>query len=226
MLWRRWPTGGDQSQPRRTGGSVARSGDRPSSVHAAPSPPAYRRDRRCHHSDRSGGRRSGRALSHCGPTLDHHSRHQRVECLRHPRRNRPRHEPLPDRRTPDLLGRPVPEERRECRQAAVHRMRKGAPWLKTTLVQCAWAAARKKASYLQAQFHRLRARRGAKKAIGAVAASILTAAYHMLQTGTLYHDLGPNHFDKRAKEKHVHRLINRLQNLGFAIEITPVAAAA
>src|SRR6516162_11398896 len=90
------------------------------------------------------------------------------------------------------------------------RMRKGAPWLKTTLIQCAWAAARTKDSYLQAQFHRLRARRGAKKAIGAVAASILTAAYHMLQTGTLYHDLGPNHFDKRAKEKHVHRLINRL----------------
>ena len=53
------------------------------------------------------------------------------------------------------------------------RMRKGAPWLKTTLVQCAWAASRKKASYLQAQFHRLRARRGAKKAIGALAASIL-----------------------------------------------------
>jgi transposase len=106
------------------------------------------------------------------------------------------------------------------------RMRKGAPWLKTTLVQCAWAAARKKDSYLQAQFHRLRARRGAKKAIGAVAASILTAAYHMLKTGTLYHDLGANHFDKRAKEKHVHRLINRLRNLGFAVAITPVEAAA
>ena len=57
-----------------------------------------------------------------------------------------------------------------------NRMRKGAPWLKTTLVQCAWAAVRTKGSYLQAQFHRLRSRRGAKKAIGAVAASILTAA--------------------------------------------------
>ena len=106
------------------------------------------------------------------------------------------------------------------------RMRKGAPWLKTTLVQCAWAAARKKASYLQAQFHRLRARRGAKKAIGAVAASILTAAYHMLKNGTLYEDLGPDHFDKRAKAKHVDRLINRLRNLGFAVQITPVEAAA
>ena len=67
-----------------------------------------------------------------------------------------------------------------------NRMRKGAPWLKTTLIQCAWAAARKNGSYLQAQFHRLRARRGAKKAIGALAASILTAAYHMLKDGTLY----------------------------------------
>ena len=106
------------------------------------------------------------------------------------------------------------------------RMRKGAPWLKTTLVQCAVAAARKKASYLQAQFHRLRARRGAKKAIGAVAASILTAAYHMLKTGALYEDLGADHFDKRGKGKQIDRLVRRLQNLGFAIEITPVAAAA
>jgi transposase len=106
------------------------------------------------------------------------------------------------------------------------RMRKGAPWLKTTLVQCAWAAARKKASYLQAQFHRLRARRGAKKAIGAVAASILTAAYHMLKNGAFYEELGPDHFDKRAQGKQVHRLINRLRNLGFAVQITPVEAAA
>jgi transposase len=106
------------------------------------------------------------------------------------------------------------------------RMRKGAPWLKTTLIQCAWAAARKKDSYLQARFHRLRARRGAKKAIGAVAASILTAAYHMLKNGTLYQDLGPNHFDKRATAKHVDRLVHRLRNLGFAVEITPVEAAA
>jgi transposase len=65
------------------------------------------------------------------------------------------------------------------------RMRKGAPWLKTTLIQCAWAATRRTDSYLQAQFHRLRARRGAKKAVCAVAASILTAAYHMIQRNLL-----------------------------------------
>jgi transposase len=102
-------------------------------------------------------------------------------------------------------------------------MRKGAAWLKTTLVQCATAAARKKASYLQAQFHRLRARRGVKKAYGALAASILTAAYHMLISGELYRDLGLAHFDPKAKAAHTHRLVTRLQNLGDAVQITPLA---
>jgi transposase len=104
------------------------------------------------------------------------------------------------------------------------RMRKGAPWLKTTLVQCAWAASRRKASYLQAQFHRLRARRGAKKAIGALAASILTTVYHMLISGEFYHDLGPDHFDRRANGRQTMRLVTRLQNLGYAVQITPLAA--
>jgi transposase len=106
------------------------------------------------------------------------------------------------------------------------RMRRGAAWLKTTLVQCAAAAARRKASYLQAQFHRLRARRGAKKALGGIAASILTAAYEMLKSGALYEDLGPDHFDKRGKSRHIHRLVHRLQNLGFAVQITPLPTAA
>ena len=105
-----------------------------------------------------------------------------------------------------------------------NRMRKGAAWLKTMLVQCAWAAVRTKGSYLQAQFHRLRSRRGAKKAIGAVAASILTAAYHMLKDGTLYQDLGPDHFDQRAKAAQTNRLLARLQNLGYAVQITPLEA--
>ena len=105
-----------------------------------------------------------------------------------------------------------------------NRMKKGATWLKTTLIQCAWAASRTKGSHLQAQYLRLRSRRGPKKAIGAVAASILTAAYHMLKNGTLYQDLGANHFDNRAKGKQVLRLVNRLQNLGFAVQITPMAA--
>jgi len=105
-----------------------------------------------------------------------------------------------------------------------NRMRKGAPWFKTTLIQCAWSATRKKASYLQAQFHRLRARRGAKKAIAAVAASILTAIYHMLTNGTLYQDLGADHFDRRGKTAQTKRLVAKLQNLGYAVQITPLAA--
>jgi transposase len=104
------------------------------------------------------------------------------------------------------------------------RMKKGAPWLKTTLVQCAWAATRVKGSYLQAQYLRIRSRRGPKKAIGAVAASMLTAAYHMLKDGTFYQDLGSNHFDNRDKGKQALRLVNRLQSLGFAVQITSLAA--
>ena len=63
------------------------------------------------------------------------------------------------------------------------RIRKGAPWLKPVLVQAAWGATRKKNSYFQAQFLRLKARHGAKKAAIAVAASILTTVYHMLRDG-------------------------------------------
>lgn len=104
------------------------------------------------------------------------------------------------------------------------RLRKGAPWLKTTLVQCAWAAVKKKGSYLQAQFYRIKARRGPKKAIMAVAASILTAIYHMLKDGTMYKDLGSNHFDRRSTDQQKSRLIKRLVDLGYVVEIKPIAA--
>ena len=101
------------------------------------------------------------------------------------------------------------------------RIRKGSPWLKTTLVQCAWSAVRTKGTYLQAQFHRIRARRGIKKAIVAVAASILTAIYHMLKDGTMYQDLGPNHFDRRSKEQQKNRLLKRLADLGYVVQLAP-----
>ena len=98
------------------------------------------------------------------------------------------------------------------------RLRKGAPWLKTALVQCAWAASRKKDGYLRAQFQRLRARRGPKKAICAVAASILTAAYHMLRDGTFYQDLGPDHFGHRGRGDRTVRLVKQLTALGYSIQ--------
>ena len=104
------------------------------------------------------------------------------------------------------------------------RMKKGAPWLKTILVQCAWAAARTKGSYFQAQYQRLRSRRGSKKAICAVAASLLTTVYHMLKNGTCFQDLGANHFDQQDKDRHIKRLVGRLQYLGFEVTILPKAA--
>jgi transposase len=104
------------------------------------------------------------------------------------------------------------------------RVRKGAPWLKTTLVSAAWAAVRVKESYLQAQFHRLRARRGAKKAILAVASSMLTAAYHMLKNRVEYQDLGASHFTRRDREKIILRLVRRINDLGCQVQLVPQAA--
>lgn len=104
------------------------------------------------------------------------------------------------------------------------RVRKGGTWLKTTLVSAAWAAVRVKGSYLQAQFLRLKARRGAKKAILAVAASMLTAAYHMLKNGVEYRELGADHFTRRDRTKAISRLLRRLNDLGCEVQVTAQAA--
>jgi transposase len=98
------------------------------------------------------------------------------------------------------------------------RVRKSGTWLKTALVTAAWAAVRVKKSYLHAQFLRLKARRGAKKAILAGAASMLTAAYPMLRDGVEYQDLGHNYFDRHDKTKTIHRLLKRLANLGCNVD--------
>ncbi len=103
------------------------------------------------------------------------------------------------------------------------RVRKGAPWLKPVLVQCAWGAARSKGTYYQAQFFRLKARRGPKKAAIAVAASLLTAVYHMLKNGTFHQDLGPDFFVKRDKARIATKLANRIKDLGFQVSFTPAA---
>ena len=103
------------------------------------------------------------------------------------------------------------------------RTRPSAPWLKTTLVQAAWAAARKKDSYFQAQFARLKSRRGPKKAIIAVAASMLTAIYYMLRDGVEYQDLGAQHFVDHDKDQLTKRLLRRLHDLGVEVEIKNAA---
>lgn len=104
------------------------------------------------------------------------------------------------------------------------RIRKGAPWLKTTLIQVAWAAVRTKDSYLRALFHRLKARRGAMKAIVAVAASMLRSAYYMLSRRTTYKDLGASHFDQRTRTRTVSRLLKRLKDLGVQVVETKITS--
>ena len=106
------------------------------------------------------------------------------------------------------------------------RLRKGAPWLKTMLVQCAWAAKRAKSSYYRAQFYRLQARRGPQKAICAVAASILTAIYHMINNGSPHKDLGIDYFDRRTPETKAKRLAAQLGKLGYQVTLTQAAQAA
>ena len=104
------------------------------------------------------------------------------------------------------------------------RLRKGAPWLKTMLVQCAWAAKRANNSYYKAQFFRLQARRGPQKAICAVAASILTAIYHMLRDGTCHNDLGVDYFDRRSPELKAKRLARQIAKLGYEVTLQAKAA--
>lgn len=103
------------------------------------------------------------------------------------------------------------------------RLRQGAPWLKATLVQAAWSAARCKQGYLPAQFRRIKSRRGPKKAIMAVAASMLTATYYILRDDVDYKDLGSDYFDRTDRAKAASRLVKRLGDLGFAVEIKEAA---
>jgi len=103
------------------------------------------------------------------------------------------------------------------------RVRKSGTWLKTMLVTAAWSAVRVKDSYLRAQFLRIKSRRGAKKAILAVAASMLTAVYFMLRDDKPYADLGSQYFDRHDKGKTIGRLVRRLQDLGCEVEIKPAA---
>jgi len=103
------------------------------------------------------------------------------------------------------------------------RIRKGAPWLKTVLVQSAWAATRRREGYLRAQYYRIKSRRGAKKAAIAVAASILTAAYYMLRDGALYNELGSAYLDRLGAERRINGLVKRLTELGCEVQITKAA---
>lgn len=107
------------------------------------------------------------------------------------------------------------------------RMRKGSKWLAITLIECANAVVRTKRTYLASQYARIKGRRGHKKAIGAVAHSILTIAYHLLQRRRPYVDLGPDYLLLRDNtEAYTRRLVRQLERLGHKVPLEPLPVSA
>jgi transposase len=123
----------------------------------------------------------------------------------------------------ELAGAMAADESAGKRQGG--KTRKGSPWLRALLVQAAHAAARKKGTYLAAQYRRLAARRGTSRAAIAVGHSILVIAYHLLRRGTVYRDLGPNYFDERDRAAVERRLVRRLESLGYTVSLQPTQVA-
>lgn len=117
---------------------------------------------------------------------------------------------------------------RSDESAGKHRtnhLKPGAAWLRSALVQCAWAAARKKDSRFQALFYRIRARQGAKKAVVAVAAEMLRCVWHILSKQEPYAELVPAE-DPKRREREKARLVKKLRSLGYNAELTELSAVA
>ena len=106
------------------------------------------------------------------------------------------------------------------------RTRKGDRWLRTILIEAAWAAARSRNTYLASLYARLARRRGAKKAAVAVGHSILVAVWHVLRNGVPYADLGPSHFDRLHTERLRRHYLRRLEDLGLQVTVQPLPEAA
>ena len=104
--------------------------------------------------------------------------------------------------------------------------RKGNRPLRAILTQLAHAAVRTKDTYLSALYQRLAVRRGKKRAIIAVAHSIMCSVFHMLSRNEVYRELGANYFDERRRQFTVDRLTRRIERLGYRVHLEPVAASA
>ncbi len=100
------------------------------------------------------------------------------------------------------------------------RTRKGNAWLKTALVQAAHGAARMKGTALAAQYQRVAARRGAKRAIMAVAHRLLIIAYHVIARREPYRELGADYLERRRPMAVVDRLVQRLRQLGVEVTVS------
>jgi transposase len=104
--------------------------------------------------------------------------------------------------------------------------RKGNQVLRAGLTQLAHGAVRTKGTYVSAFYRRLAARRGKRRAILAVAHSIMVSVFHMLTRNEPYHELGGNYFDERRRHYTVDRLTARIEHLGYRVHLEPVAAPA
>jgi transposase len=102
--------------------------------------------------------------------------------------------------------------------------RKGSPWLRMALIEAAQAAGRTRNTYLMAQYRRLAARRGRKRALVAVGHTILVIAYCLLARQADYQDLGAHYFDERDRHAVERRLVRRLEALGYKVSLGPAAA--
>lgn len=104
------------------------------------------------------------------------------------------------------------------------RTRKGNRWLRKAFVQAALCTQRAHGTYLQAHDHRIRARRGPKKAVVAVAHSLFVRCFMLVKAGQEYHELGSTYFDERRKQAVIQRLVRRLNQLGHEVALTTNAA--
>ena len=96
----------------------------------------------------------------------------------------------------------------------------GDKWLKATLVEAAWAASRMKGSYFAAQYRRIASRRGKKRALVAMAHSMLAIIFHIMKDKVVYNELGPNFFDRLNAERLKRYLTKRLESLGYKVEVS------
>ena len=100
---------------------------------------------------------------------------------------------------------------------------KGNVWLRRAMTEAAWAASRTKGTYLAARYRRLAARRGAKRALIAIAHRILTTAYYLIQRGQTYNDLGADYFDRLDPQALTRSLVRRLERLGHVVKLEAAA---
>jgi hypothetical protein len=90
-----------------------------------------------------------------------------------------------------------------------------------SLIESAHSLGRGRGTYLAAQYRRLTARRGKKKAAVALGHSILVIVYHLLSRGEVYHDLGVQYFDEGRRDRLQNGLVGRLQDLGYKVTLEP-----